>query len=257
MAKRILAPHLYPLADQSPWQTAKADLMQQSAEATEAAASKVRAATQPLRRPYAFLHRLTHHWLLRLSSLLQYGLSSEGNSVSIYFDGDDAFEAMFAAIGAAHERVCLETFMWKPDRIGLRMISELEAAAARGCQVLVLYDSAGSFSLRSSHLAKLAAHPNAHIVAFNPMLSVLFRTTRKDFSHRTHRKILIADAVAFAGGMNTSEQYAGPRLGINEFRDTHARITGPAVEHLAEVFYQSLQEVSTNAPAGHSGHCVL
>jgi phosphatidylserine/phosphatidylglycerophosphate/cardiolipin synthase-like enzyme len=106
----------------------------------------------------------------------------------------------------------------------------------------VLYDSAGSFSLRSSHLAKLKAKPSAHVFAFNPVLSALFRFSGKDMSHRTHRKILIADNLAFAGGMNSTEQYAGPRLGINEFRDTHARIRGPAVEHLTEVFFQSLQE---------------
>lgn len=247
MAKRLLAPHLFPLAEASPWQAAKQDVA--AADAAPANKDGAPSAPVPLRKPRAFIHRLAHHWLLRLGSLLQYGLSSENNSVEIFFDGDLAFESMFAAIAQAHERVMLETFMWKPDRIGLRMIEELEAAAGRGAQVLVLYDSAGSFSLYSHHLAKLAAHPNAHIVAFNPILGSLFWSTGKDLSHRTHRKILVADSVGFAGGMNTSEQYAGPRLGINEFRDTHARITGPAVEHLAEVFYQSLQEAHAHDKA--------
>jgi len=263
VAKRILAPHLEPLARQSPWQAARDELQQQAqassnahtvAGTSTAAAPATQGSIQgalgaarsktpvPMRRPYAFLRRLTHHWLVRLTSLLQYGLSSEDNAVRVYFDGDEAYQAMFDAVAAAQERVCLETFMFKPDRVGLRMIRLMEEAAARGCQVMVLYDSAGSFSMSAGHLAKLSAMPTAHVVAYNPVLGALFRRTQKDLSHRTHRKILVADNVAFAGGMNCTEQYAGPRLGINEFRDTHARIRGPAVEHLCEVFYQSLQE---------------
>ena len=198
--------------------------------------------TTLLRRPYKLIQRISYHWLFRLSQLLEYGLSSEGNNVTIYFDGDEAFESMFHSIEHAQRRVCLETFMFHPDRVGKRIISTLAAAAQRGCQVIVIYDSTGSYKMEATTMDELRRLPNVHIVAFNPFLSALFQHTRKDISHRTHRKLLICDDIAYAGGMNTSEQYAGPRLGINEFRDTHMRVIGPAVDHLAEIFFQSLQE---------------
>lgn len=60
---------------------------------------------------------------------------------------------------------------------------------------------------------------------------------------RNHRKVLVVDdIVAFCGGMNISGDYAGLEVGgTGRFRDTHAKIEGPAVLHLARVFLDSLK----------------
>jgi len=60
-------------------------------------------------------------------------------------------------------------------------------------------------------------------------------------SFRDHRKILVADrAVAFTGGMNIGEEYGSstPSAGAETtaWRDTHARVEGPAAWEMALVF---------------------
>jgi phosphatidylserine/phosphatidylglycerophosphate/cardiolipin synthase-like enzyme len=90
--------------------------------------------------------------------------------------------------------------------------------------------------------------------------------------HRNHRKVLVVDdEVAFCGGMNISsvrilphnqiiicvswkkliqgisppQDYAGVEVGgTGRFRDTHAKIEGPAVLHLAGVFLNSLRRAA-------------
>lgn len=129
--------------------------------------------------------------------------------MQIFHDGDVAFESMFAAIKQAKSRVYLETYILKADRVGGTIIQLLAEAASRGCQVIVQYDTVGSYSLLASHLESLANHPNVHIIPFNPILHLPFfysnktASSIKDKSMRTHRKILICDDVGFAGGMNT------------------------------------------------------
>src|SRR5690606_26692456 len=123
----------------------------------------------------------------------------------------------------AKERVWLETYIFEPDRLGLVVLAALTRAAERGCDVCLLYDAFGSPRLQKSH-TKALEDAGGVAIAFNPLLG------RRGLPLwlRDHRKVLIADDVGFTGGMNISEDYAGPHLGNGRFRDTMARLTGPA-----------------------------
>jgi cardiolipin synthase len=179
--------------------------------------------------------RVARTWWRTLRRLFPLGGHSHGNEVTIYNNGDDAFTAMFAAIEGARSLVWLETYILLPDALGRRVLDALRAAAERGLQVVLLHDAVGSSELRTSDTKPLR-DAGVDVVTFNP----LFRRRRLSGAlMRDHRKILIADDVGFAGGMNISEDYAGPLLGNERFRDTHARITGPAVAALADVLARS------------------
>ena len=71
--------------------------------------------------------------------------------------------------------------------------------------------------------------------------------------------VVVDDDVAFCGGMNTSEDYAGARRGNGRFRDTHAQLEGPSVYDLAAVLRTSLvatgkRPILPTAPAAlHAG----
>ncbi|MGH9332738.1 MAG: phospholipase D-like domain-containing protein, partial [Vicinamibacteria bacterium] len=59
---------------------------------------------------------------------------------------------------------------------------------------------------------------------------------------RDHRKILVVDRrVAFTGGMNIAKEYGSPRSRHpgRTWRDTHARVEGPAAWELAVVFSEA------------------
>jgi cardiolipin synthase A/B len=186
------------------------------------------AATAPRPKPTARLRAAWGRALWRLRGL---GGQSDGNRVTLFVDGDDAYEAMLAAIDNATTRVWLETYIFEPDRVGRAFLEALLRARRRGLDVLLLCDSIGSPKLDDTVLAPLR-EAGARVTLFNPTMT--FRRRRSPLL-RDHRKILIADAIAFCGGMNISEEYAGPRLGSGRFRDTHARVEGPAVRDLASI----------------------
>ena len=81
----------------------------------------------------------------------------------------------------------------------------------------------------------------ADVVAFNPLSRVYPRWAPR---RGDHRKILVVDGeVAFSGGLNIGDEYTrGVATGTGERRrwsDAHVRITGPAVQMLEAVFFES------------------
>jgi cardiolipin synthase len=178
--------------------------------------------------------RITRTWHRTLHRLFPFGGYSDGNVVTIWSGGDDAFGAMITAIERATTRVWLETYIFSPDELGRRVLDALRAAAERGVDVLLLYDAVGSSDMTPAQTAPLTA-AGARVVVFNPWRLLSPRRSLK----RDHRKILITDDTGFVGGMNISADYAGPTLGNGRFRDTHARIVGPGVADLARVLGRS------------------
>jgi cardiolipin synthase len=190
------------------------------------------------RDPTARLPRaLRSIWRRTLDRLLPLGGSSDGNQVTCFFDGDACYDAMLAAIGRAQSRVWLETYIFEPDKAGRAFLAALAAAAARGADVLLLVDAIGSPRLDEATLAPLRA-AGVQVAHYNPPWSL---KRRLPLLHRDHRKILVVDEVAFAGGMNISEDYAGARWGNGLFRDTHALVEGPAVADLAAILRASFR----------------
>lgn len=185
--------------------------------------------------------RLRARWQRTLARLAPLGGASQGNRVAVYNDGDAAFTAILLAIASARRQVWFEVYILEPDALGQRVIEALAEAARRGCEVILLYDSFGSPRIGDSFLAPLRA-AGGRAVAFNPVWTW---RPRLPPHIRDHRKIVIVDGeVAFCGGMNVTADYAGLRLGTGRFRDTVARIEGPASRDLAAVLARSLEETT-------------
>ena len=56
-------------------------------------------------------------------------------------------------------------------------------------------------------------------------------------SYRSHRKIAVLDGlVGYSGGLNMTEKHLTGPAGFTGWRDTHARVSGPAVRMLQAVF---------------------
>ncbi len=73
---------------------------------------------------------------------------------------------------------------------------------------------------------------------------VPFRTTRGkgnrfQINFRNHRKLLVVDGrLALTGGLNVGVEYNGEDPRYGHWRDTHAQVTGPAVEALQMPFIE-------------------
>ncbi|MDX6276971.1 MAG: cardiolipin synthase [Nocardioidaceae bacterium] len=150
----------------------------------------------------------------------------DGSTATTYTYGADLFDDMLTAIAGAKRRVLLETYIIKGDEVGQRFKAALIDAARRGVDVYVIYDQFANLVVKPSFLR----FPAPITVLRYPLFS-----TWKVFSPRglgrDHRKILVVDDdVAYVGGYNIGAAYA------TEWRDTHLKITGPAVWDLDNAF---------------------
>ncbi len=170
---------------------------------------------------------------------------TEGNRVELFHFGRPALAAMLEAVEQAHRRIHLETYILRADATGRRFLERLTERARTGVAVRLLYDGFGSRGLDEAALAPLRA-AGGEVVAFNPLGRLWPRWAPR---RRDHRKILAVDGrVAFAGGVNIGDEYAGEDADGADapggaaqagWRDTHARVEGPAVRDLEAVFLES------------------
>ena len=62
-------------------------------------------------------------------------------------------------------------------------------------------------------------------------------------NHRTHRKVMIVDeGTGFTGGIGIADEWDGDARDETEWRDTHFRIRGPAVDGLRAAFLDNWAE---------------
>ena len=92
----------------------------------------------------------------------------------------------------------------------------------------MLYDEIGCEDLPRSFVAELREN-GVSVSAFNEFKSWLTRRSR--INYRNHRKIVIADGhTAWVGGLNIGDEYIDRHPVLRPWRDTHVRVTGPAVQ---------------------------
>jgi cardiolipin synthase len=134
---------------------------------------------------------------------------------------------MIAAIEGAQRQILLESYIWKGDETGERFKRAIIAAADRGVEVHVIYDAFANIVVRPPFKRFPA---NVKVLAF-PVYAAGWRFFDLRRYGRDHRKILVVDdRVGFVGGFNLGSAYA------QDWRDTHCRITGPAVWDLKRSF---------------------
>ena len=170
-----------------------------------------------------------------------------GNQIALYHDCEPAFAAMLEAIASAKHHVHMQFFIVRSDESGRRFIGALTAARRRGVEVRFLYDSVGSFTLRSAMLGELT-RAGGKVAAFLPVLNPVYRLR---INLRNHRKILVVDgAFAFSGGLNIGDEYLGKNPSFGYWRDEFFRIEGPVVESLQRVFLEDWHFATGEAVRG-------
>jgi cardiolipin synthase len=163
------------------------------------------------------------------------GLSG-GNSVRVITDGDDFFDSIISAIENAKKSINLETYIFSSDTVGWLVAEKLAEKAEQGLEVNVIYDSFGSITA-SAMMFDMMRKSGVEIIEYHP-----FVPWRRfwNVSFRDHRKILVIDgAIAFVGGINIGQEYAGIKYEGGRWRDTHAMIEGPAVRDIQFFFMEN------------------
>jgi cardiolipin synthase len=170
--------------------------------------------------------------LLQLAEKLDKVGPQPGNKVALFRQGPVVFDALEAAFDSSRHHIHLIYYIWEPDRTGERLRDALTRASRRGVEVRLLLDDVGSRSARQGFFQGLmeAGGQVERFLPVNPLNRQLA------LNNRNHRKIAVVDGeTGFTGGMNVGDVYAG----LSEpWRDLHARICGPVVHSLQEVFCQ-------------------
>jgi cardiolipin synthase len=189
-------------------------------------------------------------WLRLLSQIdAMEGIeSSFGNLVEVLEGGESTVAEMVDAIDQSRDRVWLETYIFDDSPVAESVAESLCSAARRGCDVVVIADYIGSNGLPLRPKLEAAG---VTVVLFNPFpwnhyLDPSVPRSVGPVPFRDHRKILVADSVGFCGSMNIQgEVITRPGEEFPAFYDLNAKIHGPAVAHLANVFIDSLTEANT------------
>jgi cardiolipin synthase len=169
---------------------------------------------------------------------------SRGNILALLQSGGDFFGELFAAIQQAEKSIYLEFYIVRADRTGRYLAELLGKAVERGVEVCLLYDYIGCFDTPAAYFRALV-ESGIHCTPFNPPP---FRNGITWFDKRDHRKIAIIDSrVAFTGGMNIGDEYAGGQQALY-WRDLGIRIEGPAVEELRRLFCENWHSEADYTP---------
>jgi cardiolipin synthase A/B len=164
--------------------------------------------------------------------------ATEGNEITRLRNGDEIFPAMLSAIRASTRTIDMLTFVYWSGDIAAEFATALTERARAGVRVRLLLDAVGARHLDRSLVAAMA-DGGVQVEWFRPLSTLRVWTA----NHRTHRKVLICDeGVAFTGGVGIAEEWCGDARDQTEWRETHFRVRGPAVDGLRAAFAQNWAE---------------
>ncbi len=163
---------------------------------------------------------------------------TSGNRIDVLRNGVEIFPPMLEAVRGATESIDFVTFVYWTGDIAKEFAGALSERAAAGVSVRVLLDAVGAAPMRRELIDRME-EAGVDVQWFRP--PVQWRFWRAD--HRTHRKILVCDhRVAFTGGVGIAEEWEGDASDPTSWRDTHFRVTGPAVDGLRAAFIADWKE---------------
>ncbi|MET8224669.1 phospholipase D-like domain-containing protein [Streptomyces sp. NPDC005301] len=164
--------------------------------------------------------------------------ATEGNELVPLRNGDEIFPAMLDAVRSAEHTVDLMTFVYWRGQIAHDFAAALADRARAGLRVRLLLDGFGAKEIEADLLESMSS-AGVEIAWFRkPLWLSPFKQ-----NHRCHRKALIVDEhTAFTGGVGIAEEWCGDARDPSEWRDTHVRLRGPAVDGIAAAFAQNWAE---------------
>jgi cardiolipin synthase len=166
--------------------------------------------------------------------------SQDSNSVELYQNGAEIFPPMLDAIAKARASVHFSTYVFESGRIPDAFGSAFADAAKRGAEVRIILDRHGSKKIPVP-LVQRMKDAGCDVRWFR-------RAQWYDwekYNRRTHRRLLVIDGeVGFTGGVGIADAWDGNGDSPNHWRDSHVRVSGPAVASLQSTFVDTWNEAT-------------
>lgn len=193
---------------------------------------------------------------IRLAQSVSGAIYCPGNSIEIFTCGREKFDRLAEDLRNAREYIHLQYYIFEDDRIGHEIRDILIERARAGVRVRVIYDHVGSIRVKKRFFK---AMKDAGIMVY-PFFRVAFPPFGSRINWRNHRKLVVIDGTTgYIGGMNIADRYIDGGC-FPKWRDTHLRVTGPAVNSIQYSFAvdwtfmgQPLIEERVDTQAPHIG----
>ncbi|MDE6490805.1 MAG: cardiolipin synthase, partial [Muribaculaceae bacterium] len=169
---------------------------------------------------------------IRLAQSVSGAIYCPGNTIEIFTSGREKFDRLADDLRNAREYILLQYYIFEDDKIGHDIRDILIERARAGVRVRVIYDHVGSIRVKKRFFRKMK---EAGIMV-HPFFRVAFPPFGSRINWRNHRKLVVIDGkTGYIGGMNIADRYIdGGDFPL--WRDTHLRVTGPAVNSIQYSF---------------------
>jgi cardiolipin synthase A/B len=168
---------------------------------------------------------------LETAELLSRTNFQPGHQVEVMMCGDETYPCLWADLRSAQQSITIQQYYCKPGRMADTLREILVERAAAGVTVYFLYDAFGS-TLPQDYFAELR-RAGVRTAALRPVKASKLNTVH----HRSHVRVVVVDGlVGYTGGFGIDDKWLGDGRQKNQWRDTNARFTGPAVRQLQAIF---------------------
>jgi len=190
-------------------------------------------------------------------------IDCQRSTEKIVFDPNTFFDTLILDIDQAQFSIVLETYKFRLDAIGLRVIKSIKNALKRGVNVRILMDGIGS-SEDADSIAKQLESNHCQVRIFHPLpwdfssyrraLTAnrwysQFLQSLASINHRDHRKLcLIDNRIGWLGSFNITADHFNQTLNdtLDNWHDTGLRVTSDVVQDLRTDFEQVWQRKTTS-----------
>ena len=148
-----------------------------------------------------------------------------GHTVEVFKNGNETYPRLWKDLRAARRSLTLQMYYCQPGRMADEFKTIILERAAAGVRVLFLRDAFGSGALTKEYIAELEAG-GIEVASFRPTKWYhIFK-----IYHRSHIRVAVIDgAVGYTGGFGIDDKWLGDGEHKDQWGDTNARFTGPAV----------------------------
>lgn len=154
-----------------------------------------------------------------------------GNDLEILQNASEKYPRLLDDLRAATQSVHLVYYEWASDAFTEEVGGILREKVREGVEVRILYDPVGSYFMLDRRYVEGLRGAGIRMQPFSSLYRV------HTISYRSHRKLAIVDGrIGYSGGLNMTEKHLTGPKGFTGWRDTHARIAGPAATILQSIF---------------------
>ncbi len=172
--------------------------------------------------------------------------AQDGHRFELQTTGEASFAALMSLISEARHSIDAMFYIVADDAVGKGFINALTEKARSGVTVRLILDSFGSLRRPRAEL-RAFQEAGGRVQFFSPLLRMR-RNGRLNL--RNHRKMVIIDRKqVFAGGMNIGEEYLGPTIKSDQWRDLSYVLQGPAIEIFDRIFSADWDVLGKTEPA--------